>query len=76
MGSTSSIPDNEGYIKANPYPSQKNEQPFLYQQNCGSLVRKSFDQRSRSYINDIQEQENSDSGVKDHLEAADVKDGS
>ena len=74
MGSTSSIPANDGYMKTNPYPGQKKEQPFLYQQNYGGLTRKILVQRSRSYINDTKGQrEYCDSGLVDQ-ETAEMKD--
>ena len=75
MGSSSSLPANDSYIKTTPYPSQGKEQPFMYQQNYGSLIRKNLVERSRTYIDDKTESQHSDYGLKD-LEITEMKDGS
>ena len=50
MGTMTSIPSNDSRVKAAPYPSQGNSEPFLYQENYGGLVRKKLTKNSQAYI--------------------------
>ena len=50
METITSIPSNDSRVRAAPYPSQGNTEPFLFQENYGRLVRKKLTKNSQAYI--------------------------